>query len=157
MKYKLTNNNGVTTIELSGNLNEGSEEPLLALRGEPLENEIAFDWARVGYINSYGIARWLSFIESLKGQAKLSFYRCSESFVEYASMLPLFTGGGVIKSLAISFLCEECGKDSIVLLECDFVAPGDDVAVAKCAFCAGRAVAQIDAAALATALGSTSQ
>jgi CheY-like chemotaxis protein len=101
-------------VVFMGDLTESTEFGDLA---ERLTGSVEFDLAGIRYINSTGVRSWVYFLESLEHLADYGFARCSPPFARQASMIPRMLGRGRVISQYVPYICEQCGREEIELLE----------------------------------------
>jgi CheY-like chemotaxis protein len=106
---------GGVTVSLQGDFTEITDFSALAKRLEP-ETLIDFNAAAVRYISSAGVRAWCQFLGTLEGKT-YSFRHCSIAFASQAAMVPMVIGTGAVHSLEAPYLCEECDREELRLLE----------------------------------------
>ena len=106
---------GGVTVALQGDFTEITDFGALAKRLE-LETLIDFNASAVRYISSAGVRAWCQFLATLEGKT-YSFRHCSIAFASQAAMVPMVIGTGVVHSLEAPYLCEECDREELRLLE----------------------------------------
>jgi hypothetical protein len=144
LKTTITVNGDHTAVALHGNLSEECEEELLELRNKIATPKVTFDCGDLKYINSYGMARWIHFITDLGKRARLEYDNCPVNFVEFVGIIPVFLGGGTIRSLLMTYCCDECGLTTTRKVDRDAVAQDELPASVECEKCRGKAVADVD-------------
>jgi CheY-like chemotaxis protein/predicted RNA-binding Zn-ribbon protein involved in translation (DUF1610 family) len=97
-----------------GDLTESTEFGDLPQR---LTGKVEFDVAGVRYINSTGVRSWVYFLEEIDHLDEYVFTRCSPAFARQASMIPRMLGKGKVVSQFVPYICEDCGKEEVELLE----------------------------------------
>jgi hypothetical protein len=106
---------GVTTLQLAGNLDELFEVQKLPDR---LDGPVAIDTLAVRRVNSVGVARWVSFLQLLCEKAQsVALVRCSPSIVLQLNTIVNFRASARVASVAAPFVCPDC--DASCLIEVD--------------------------------------
>lgn len=119
---------------LQGDLTESTDFGDLPQR---LRGRVEFDLAGLRYINSTGIRSWTFFLESLHRVESYIFSRCSPAFLHQATMVSRILGSGTVVSLYAPYLCEECGREEMRMLDVGHKATIADLEAAaqRCAGC----------------------
>lgn len=106
---------GGVTVSLQGDFTEITDFSALVKRLED-ETLIDFNAAAVRYISSAGVRAWCQFLAALDNKT-YSFRHCSIAFASQAAMVPMVIGTGAVHSLEAPYLCEECDREELRLLE----------------------------------------
>jgi anti-anti-sigma regulatory factor len=113
--YRVSTRDGVTTITLSGRINEATDfRPLARNKGR-----LVFDLAEIQRINSVGVRRWMDFVRDCEAAgAEVTFERCSSMMVQQMSMITNFMGArSRVKSVVVPYFCPSCNHEHDELLE----------------------------------------
>ena len=109
---RLETNNNSLTIELWGNIDDQAELP------DKLDlNQIKvvkFDFGGVLFINSVGIAKWISYMGSFEANSnlKIEFYNCPKVIIDQVnSILGFLPKNGEVVSFHLPIFCTQC-KDT---------------------------------------------
>lgn len=109
MRYRIERSAMSVTVRLEGDLIEGMDRHLDALKAELGQAKaVVFDCDKVRHVNSPGVRFWLLFVGDVSKNAVLHFQNCPSLFVGYTLMLPSMIGGGKILSFRASFGCKSC-------------------------------------------------
>ena len=141
------------TLRLAQNLNEGRLEVRLVGQIDEVADysrvdfnsvKIAsFDLEGVTLINSTGLQRWITFLESIPSQIKISFERCPARMINQINLFPGFLGGQDIdiSSFYAPYFCDSCDAAHSVLLKTREAFPerkNPRAPVVNCPKCAAR-------------------
>lgn len=126
-------------VHLHGDLIETTDLAPLAerLRGAAA---VDFNMREVRYISSVGVRNWCALLESLD-VGEYSFHHASLAFVAQAAMMPRVVGRGEIRSCEMPYVCEQCDRDVLRLIEVGaLVRDGDEIVppVLRCEECGGE-------------------
>jgi hypothetical protein len=136
-----TQPDGTVDVFLQGEFTERSNFGLLAERLRAAAR-IEFDAAAVRYISSAGVRAWCDFLATLEGKTYV-FRHCSVALVLQAAMVPRALGTGEVTSLEVPYLCPECDREDLRLLDVSALArDGGQIAppTFHCAVCRGELV-----------------
>lgn len=143
MKFDIATRNGQTVVTAKGRLDEGSDEPLKDLARKLPKGDLVFDLDGVDMINSTGAGMWLDFVEKLPPRGRLTFERCSPTFVSYCNMFTGFTGSGTVTSFYYPTYCKHCDQVDRALVD-GKVASHDTLTLPACEKCQGPSDPEID-------------
>jgi hypothetical protein len=107
IKYKLAFGPDLTTVTLSGDVNEHVDVALRDIRTRLKGRRVTFDVGGVGVLNSVGCSSWLAHIKAFDG-FDLAFVNCQYTFVTLAMLVPELVGCGRIESFFVRYYCEAC-------------------------------------------------
>jgi hypothetical protein len=107
LKYKLSFAPDVTTVALTGDVNEHVDQALREIRTQIKGHQIVFDMGGVGVLNSVGCSTWLAHIKAFDGFT-VRFVNCQYTFVTLAMLVPELIGRGQIESFFVRYYCEHC-------------------------------------------------
>jgi hypothetical protein len=115
-KVHQTKSGSDSLVRLSGHIDENADYTKISLTGII---SITFDMEGISLINSSGLQRWISFIESIPENIKIYLSRCSTRVVNQVNLFPGFLGGkdiGII-SFAAPYYCQNCDCAVNVIVE----------------------------------------
>ena len=143
MKIRVDRKNNSASVRIDGVMGDSSAKELHALSEIKSASEIGFDFEKLEMINSMGAHAWTKFIQSIAGDVRIRFERCPTFFVDFGNIAHQFFGHGIVASLYIPFLCDECGnrflrlytRDQLAELVGDFALP--------CGKCAKKADSEV--------------
>lgn len=107
----------VEIVTISGRLTESfmGKDVGSALRGT-----VVLDLAHVERITSFGVREWLEMMTAARASgAELFLARMSEVVTTQMSMIRSFAGPGHVASFYAPYLCDSCGKNFRVLIDCE--------------------------------------
>ena len=106
---------GRPRVFLSGDIIEGSRFEALSAQ---LPAGAALDVSGVRRINSYGVMRWMEFVQG-RAEAGVPFVleRCSPAFVAQLNMVAGFDGGMPVGSVLTPYFCATCDEEQLADLE----------------------------------------
>ena len=103
------------TYFLSGRINEYSD---LKILGESKNNPLLINLKGVTLINSVGVSMWMDFLRGILGKERaIEYFECSDIFISQCNMVPSLTKEITVHSCYGSFICEECDRDHMRLLQ----------------------------------------
>lgn len=136
---ELTSRDGVSTLKLSGVIDEDNE--LAGLEGKISGGPVVLDLAEIDRINSCGVRDWVNWLGRVeKGGAKMVFVNCSPAIVAQINLVHNFTAAGIVKSFYAPYYCPRCQKEKQLRLETrDLVsqAPISQAPTCRCDECDG--------------------
>jgi len=107
----------VEVVSITGRLTEsfaGAEV------GRALRGIVVLDLAHVERITSFGVREWLEMMNAARSSgAELFLARLSEAVTTQMSMIRSFAGHGHVVSFYAPYLCDACGKNFRLLLDCE--------------------------------------
>lgn len=133
--------NGGIVARLHGDIVERSNlEPLAARLAHA--SRIEFSMREVRYMSSAGVRVWCRFLATLSGKS-YSFRHASLAFTSQVAMVPIAAGNGVIKSFEAPYICEQCEREDVRLIETNVVSlEGGEILLPTlhCGSCGGSLV-----------------
>jgi CheY-like chemotaxis protein len=108
-------------VTLHGDFTEMTRFDTLARRLAD-ETFVEFDTASVRYMSSAGVRAWCQLVESLPPTLRYRFRHCSVAFASQAAMVPMVLGRGEVISLEAPYVCEQCDREDLRLLEISAIA-----------------------------------
>ncbi len=125
------------TVSLVGTIDEDADfKPLDGLT----QPEVIFDFDKVVMLNSCGIREWINFLGKLPAGIKVSYRQCPQIIIEQINMVHgFFREGAVIESFYAPYYCEDCDKESKILLKTEQV-KNKKAPKAKCPHCGSENV-----------------
>lgn len=107
------------TVSLAGTIDEDADfKPLEGLT----QPEVIFDFDKVVMLNSCGIREWINFLGKLPTGTKVTYRQCPQIIIEQINMVyGFFREGAVIESFYAPYYCEDCDKESKILLRTEQV------------------------------------
>lgn len=124
--YRVESRDGVTSIALSGRINEATNfAPLTQRKGR-----LVFDLGEIHRINSVGVRRWMDLVRTYEqAGVELTFERCSPMIVSQMSMITKFMGArSRVRSVLVPYSCPSCNYEHDDVLE---VSPDAAIAPAR--------------------------
>lgn len=115
MKFQSEQTTTVQKIALSGALDETLADTSSQLRKVLLGPNILFDWTKVTFVNSMGIAQWAALMQSLPESWKIQFSNCPRYVIDTINMVPQFLGRAKVMSFYMPFWCPSCHHREDVL------------------------------------------
>lgn len=107
----------IEVVSITGRLTEsfaGAEV------GRALRGIVVLDLAHVERITSFGVREWLEMMNAARASgAELFLARLSEAVTTQMSMIRSFAGHGQVVSFYAPYLCDACGKNFRVLIDCE--------------------------------------
>ena len=96
----------------------------------------------VSRINSMGVKAWLNYFQAAQAKgSKFRYFECSTAMVEQINMISNFTCGGVVESVFVPFVCENCKAELVGCFRCtDIKKVNCNMPFLKCTKCSGKAV-----------------
>ena len=137
MKFKVEPSQDAASVRLTGDIDDDIDAVLVAVEKAAGKKDLVIDCDEIGKINSIGVKGWIGAIQRWKATRKVSFKCCHHNFIDMAIMVPAFTEGCRIMSLQATFVCEECARERLLLVEFKeklAVMPHDLI----CTKCAGK-------------------
>jgi serine/threonine-protein kinase len=117
LEIKVDEEPGVACLRLSGVIDEKFNSEAILEKVQPLT---IFEVSGIKRITSFGVRQWIAAMKALPATVKhLYLVRCPPVFVDQLSMVLNFAGRAEVISAFASCVCEQCGDESMVLL--DFV------------------------------------
>lgn len=108
----------LTHIRISGKVDEEFNGPRAAHRIK--SKRAVVNCAGIELITSFGIRRWLEFVQELeRHRTSVFFVECSPKFVEELNQVVSFTGQGRVLSAYAPYTCPECNANRSILLRVD--------------------------------------
>lgn len=111
-KFEQTLRENKKVILLSGMIDEDTTFEEILKLGSPL----VFNFKGVTAINSCGVRNWVNFLKAF-GDNNAAFEECPPTVVKQMNMIPSFTAGAKIKSVYVPYTCENCEKESMLLID----------------------------------------
>ena len=105
---------GGADIALTGDLDEGSD--LEAVAREVSGGKVVIDVGGVGRINSFGVSRWIRFLEGItrvRGR-RVSLIGLPTAFAAAAALVPNMLKGTTIDSVLLVYRCDDCNREEEV-------------------------------------------
>jgi anti-anti-sigma regulatory factor len=82
--------------------------------------KLILDLGAVTKISSFGVREWLSFISTVeKATPQIYLINCTPKAINQINMVANFVGRGYVFSFFAPYRCDECDRDSLVLLNVD--------------------------------------
>ncbi len=101
--------NGVTSIKLSGSIDEHVDLPK-EIGAMPAQVNILC--REITQINSLGVKAWIDFFTRAAGaKIKFTYSECPPPIVEQLNYITNFSCGGQVLSVSVPFTCESCHKE----------------------------------------------
>lgn len=116
LKYKTTFEPQLTTVKLSGPIDEHVGEVLEDLRPQVRTPHVTFDCEDVTIINSIGAATWMAHLRAFQ-EMDVKFIRCSTAFTSLCLIMPDLIGSGAVESLFVTYYCKPCDHQLSILAE----------------------------------------
>ena len=106
----------VQVLQVVGDLTEHSESELDRVKQAATAKKIVIDLSKLTTMNSYGIALWCRFLQTIASNRDVSLIHCPRIFVDAANMVNAVTQGASIRSFMVPFYCKSCDmtKDCFV-------------------------------------------
>ncbi|MBF0443438.1 MAG: hypothetical protein HQK54_16140, partial [Oligoflexales bacterium] len=106
-KVHQTKNGSDSLVKLSGHIDENADYTKISLGGLI---SVTLDMEEIKLINSSGLQRWISFIESIPGDIKVYLARCSTRVINQINLFPGFLAGRDIRIISFQapYYCEKC-------------------------------------------------
>ncbi len=112
-KVKMSTNDSILTLLLSGTIDERSDFPKIDASAV---KEISFDLKNLEYINSIGIRDWVNWIEPLSKKCKITMRNCPKRLVQQFNMVTGFLPKNAeITSFYVPYFCEKCNFEDSFL------------------------------------------
>ena len=111
-KFEQTLREDKKIVLLSGMIDEDTTFDEILKLGAPL----IFNFKGITAINSCGVRNWVNFLKSL-GESNAAFEECPPTVVKQMNMIPSFTAGAKIQSVYAPYVCENCDKETLVLVD----------------------------------------
>lgn len=115
MKIQLKLKDGNAVVLVSGAMNEASDAALSPLLKRIRARHVVFDFRMLTGANSFGIKRWIAFLDELTLSHTCEFVRCPVTLVEYFQILPTRLRVACASSLEIPYQCRGCLEESGVV------------------------------------------
>ena len=100
--------------QLAGIINE---EANLTFMADFPEGEIIINTKQVERINSCGVREWIQAIKGVPENCSIVYEECSAAFVDQINMISNFVGKGVVQSMFIPYICEDCDEKKEILID----------------------------------------
>ena len=99
-------------IMLAGMIDEDTTFDEIMKLGSPL----IFNFKGITAINSCGVRNWVNFLKAF-GETNAAFEECPPIVVKQMNMIPSFTAGAKITSVYVPYVCDNCDKESMALVD----------------------------------------
>jgi hypothetical protein len=124
--------NSGSAVSFEGTIDEYAQLPSAAEVGA----NATIDTSGVRRINSLGVRKWIQFIASLN-DVPVTLVRCSPPIVEQLNCIRGFRGHATVKSVMLSYACDNCSRVNYVELEIGKNAIDSVPPTARCEQCGG--------------------
>lgn len=118
-KFEQTVRDEKKVVLLAGMIDEDTQFDEIMKMGSPL----TFNFKGITAINSCGVRNWVNFLKAF-GEANAQFEECPPIVVKQMNMIPSFTAGAKITSVYVPYVCDNCDKESMVLVDTSTFAKG---------------------------------
>lgn len=110
------NAEGKGLIALVGQIDENADYSGVVFDGL---KEVCFNFEGVSLINSTGLQRWISFLETIPVQMVIRFEKCPVRVIAQINMFPGFVAGRDVEitSFFAPYYCQKCDRSSNLLLD----------------------------------------
>lgn len=110
--WELTQTDHSTTVIFQGIIDEDANFNAL----HTLKGHVVFDLAGITRINSAGILRWHTFLDTIAANTTLTLTRCSLAVVAQLNLHDYVQGHATIESIYAPYICEATGQTETRLL-----------------------------------------
>jgi anti-anti-sigma regulatory factor len=141
LSWRVNQQAGVTTVELTGEIDERSD--LSELRSR-LAGAVVLHLAGVRRINSFGAREWVSFVRDLPQVTDLALSHCSPAVVGQLNMIYGFRGKAQVRSFYAPYLCPRCEREQEKLLHAESDFPTRDFSRVPPLACSCGALMDLD-------------
>ncbi len=110
-RIEIKENGGKTTVLMNGIIDEDTTFSEIA----KAKGAVEINFKGVSSINSCGVRNWVNFMKEMTGR-QISYVECPPIIVRQMNMVPSFSGKAEVASVYITYVCDECDEEKMVLL-----------------------------------------